>query len=312
MRHGYACINMTLAKKKVVVNRGMIKRTFSEKGIAHASQLALMNVTDLEKILRWNIRHNILFYRMSSDMFPWMSEYTIADLPDYKDIQRVLARCGQKIRDGNMRVSYHPGPFNVLAAKNPLVIAKTNKELSQHAEIMDLMELPQTPFSKINIHIGGAYGDKEAALSRWAEHYAQLPEPTRNRLTIENDDKAGLFSVKDLLWLHEQVGVPIVFDYFHHTFCTGGLSEQEALEAALSTWPQHILPAVHFSSSRKEFEDSAALPTAHADYVYAEVNHYGRFFDVMFEAKAKELAVEQYERKWPNSPYNGSAKRQTG
>lgn len=79
MRYGYACINVTLAEKKIVVNRGMIKRTFLEKGIAHASQLAYQNIQDLEKVIDWNVKRGMLFYRMSSDMFPWMSEYEIPD-----------------------------------------------------------------------------------------------------------------------------------------------------------------------------------------------------------------------------------------
>ncbi len=103
-----------------------------------------------------------------------------------------------------------------------------------------------------------------------------------------------MFNVQDLLWLHEQTKIPVAFDYFHHEFCTGGLSEQEAFLAAIETWPQGITPVVHFSSSRKKYEDSSSTPTAHADYIYDEVNTYGRDVDIMFEAKAKEVAVTEY------------------
>ena len=130
MRYGYACINLTLAAQKIVVNRSMMKRTFSEKGIAYASPLALANFIDLEKVIDWNIENKMLFYRMSSDMIPWMSEFEIADLPDYEAIQKILARCGKKASKSGMRLSYHPGPFNVLASNNPQVILKTIKELS--------------------------------------------------------------------------------------------------------------------------------------------------------------------------------------
>ncbi len=294
MRYGYACINLTLAAQKIAVNRSMVKRTFAEKGIAYASALALANFTDLEKLIDWNIANGIRFYRMSSDMVPWMSEYELPDLPDHAAIQQVLERCGQKAMENDMRLSYHPGPFNVLASNNLQVLEKTAKELRQHAEIMDMMHLPENPFSKINIHIGGAYGDKTTAIQRFAENYTRLPANTMNRLTIENDDKANLFSIKDLMWLHEQVGIPVVFDYFHHRFCTGALSEQEALLAAISTWPVDITPVVHFSSSKKDHEDPSAMPTAHADYLYGQVNAYGRSVDFMFEAKAKELALSRY------------------
>lgn len=272
----------------------MIKRFYTERGMAYASSLALANCLDFEKVIDWNIEHKFFFYRMSSDMFPWMSEYSIADLPDYETIRQVLLRCGAKVALHGLRLTYHPGPFNVLAANSELVLSKTKKELLQHAEIMDLLGLPQSPSAKINIHIGGAYGDKSAALARFAENYEQLPNPIRKRITVENDDKANLFSVKDLLFLHEQTRVPVVFDYFHHTFCTGGWNEEEALLAAVSTWPKDILPVVHFSSSKKKYEDPFVAATAHADYVYERINTYGQQVDVMLEAKAKERAVMKY------------------
>lgn len=294
MRYGYAAINLTLGAQKIVVNRSMIKATFTEKGIAYASQLALANFIDFEKFIDWNIQNNILFYRMSSDMIPWMSEYEITDLPDYEEVKIVLARCGEKAAKGDLRLTFHPGPFNVLATNTPTVLTKTIKELRQHEEIMDLLNLPVSPFAKINIHVGGAFGDKISALARFAESYMQLPANTKQRLTVENDDKANMFNVSDLLWLHEQTCIPVVFDYFHHEFCTGGLSEQEALSAAIGTWPVGITPVVHFSSSKKKYEDPSSPPTAHADYVYDEVNTYEQVVDIMFEAKAKEIAVMEY------------------
>ncbi len=294
MRFGYAAINLTLAAENFQMNRSMVKRTFIEKGISYTSSLALANFTDLEKVIDWSIQNHILFFRMSSDMIPWMSEYEITDLPDYEEIRRVCTRCGEKAAKGGLRLTFHPGPFNVLATNTETVLTKTIKELRQHAEVMDLLNLPETPFAKINIHVGGAFGDKISALARFAESYIRLPGNTRRRLTVENDDKANMFNVQDLLWLHEQTKIPVVFDYFHHEFCTGGWSEQEAFYAAIATWPEGITPVVHMSSSRKKYEDPSSPPTAHADYIYNEVNDYGCNVDIMFEAKAKEAAVLEY------------------
>lgn len=294
MRFGYASINLTLAAQKIQVNRSMVKKTFIEKGVVYASALALANFTDLEKVIDWNIENNLLFYRMSSDMIPWMSEFEIADMPDYEEIKKICVRCGEKASQSGLRLTFHPGPFNVLATNTDLVLTKTIKELRQHAEIMDMLNLPATPFAKINIHVGGAFGDKVSALARFAESYNRLPDNTRKRLTVENDDKANMFSIEDLLWLHGQTKIPVVFDYFHHQFCTGGLSEQEALFAAIKTWPENITPVVHFSSSKKKYEDASSPPAAHADYIYTGVNTYGQNIDIMFEAKAKETAVIKY------------------
>jgi UV DNA damage endonuclease len=294
MRFGYPAINLTLAAEDIRVNRSIVKRVFLEKGISYASTVALANVTDLDKVIDWNIRNNIMFYRMSSEMVPWMSEYEISDLPDYEQIKNILAPCGEKAAKSGVRLTFHPGPFNVLATNTQTILINTIKELRQHGEIMDMLNLPVTPFAKINIHIGGAFGDKVSALARFAENYVRLPENTKKRLTVENDDKANMFNVKDLLWLHEQVDVPVVFDYFHHQFCTGGLSEQDAFNAAIETWPKDITPVVHFSSSRKKYEDVTSPPTSHADYIYEEINTYNKDVDIMLEAKAKEAAVKEY------------------
>jgi UV DNA damage endonuclease len=114
-------------------------------------------------------------------------------------------------------------------------------------------------------------------------------------LTLENDDKASMYSVKDLYYgIYKKVGVPIVFDYHHHQFCTGDMSEQEALEMALSTWGD-IKPVTHYSESRRdEQEDMRIRVQAHSDYVYDKIEMYGNDFDIMIEAKAKELAVKRY------------------
>ena len=105
MRYGYACINLTLAEEKIKVNRSMIKRVFIEKGISYASELALANFIDFEKVIGWNIQNKLLFYRMSSDMIPWMSEFEISDLPDYESIRKILARCGEKVTNSGLRLT---------------------------------------------------------------------------------------------------------------------------------------------------------------------------------------------------------------
>ncbi len=178
-RLGYACINNSLAESDIQVNRMMMKRTFLARGSEFASQLALKNTSDLAKIIQWNIKNNITLYRMSSDMFPWMSEYEIHQLPDFVLIEKILAQIGADVKKHNLRLTFHPGPFNVLASANESVVNKTLKELRQHGEIMDLLGLPRSPFAKINIHIGGAYGDKASALTRFMQNTERLSDCAR-------------------------------------------------------------------------------------------------------------------------------------
>jgi len=295
MNIGYACINMTLGSQKprITTNRGMIRKTFDEKGISYVSELALQNVRDLIEVVKWNEKNGIKFYRMSSDMFPWMSEYEFVDLPDYKKISVLLSGIGNLANKYGQRLSFHPGPFNVLASPSDNVVKKTIVELNKHSQIMDLMGLSRTPYNKINIHVGGVYGDKTSALQRWVDNFKLLDESTKSRLTIENDDKQSAYTVRDLMFIHENTGIPIVFDYHHHTCHNGGMTHQEALEIAISTWPKNIVPAVHVSEPRDE-----KMFRAHHDYVRSRVNNYGHNIDIMMEAKAKELSVLEYNKKY--------------
>lgn len=293
MQIGYACINMTLGEKNITTNRGMIRKTFDSKGLKYVSELSLQNVRDLIEVIKWNEKNGIKLYRMSSDMFPWSSEYNFNDLPDITKIKNLMLGLGNLVKQYGHRLSFHPGPFNVLASPNPDVVKKTISELNKHSEIMDMLDLPVSPFSKINIHVGGAYGNKQEALKRWVDNFHLLGENTKKRLTVENDDKPNMFTVQDLLYIHENTKIPIVFDYHHHNCHNDGMSTEDALKLALATWPKNITPVVHISEPRddKNFR-------AHHDYIQNKVEVYGYDLDMMFEAKAKELSVLEYRKKF--------------
>lgn len=288
MNLGYACINMALADQGITTNKGMIKRTFSEKGIQYASQLALQNVTALLEILKWNVANGIKVFRITSELFPWASEYKLESMPDFTAIRAVLEECG-KIP---IRVSTHPGPFNKMAGSGA-TLANTITDLEIHSQLFDLMGLEPSHWNKINIHVGGAYGDKEETIRRFAKNFSLLSANLQKRLTVENDDKAGLYTVAQLYPLHEAIGIPIVFDYFHHKLYPGLQTEEEAFLMAYDTWG-YVRPVFHYSSSRKENEDPTAKREAHADYIYEPINTYGKDVDIVVEAKMKEQAILRY------------------
>lgn len=291
MELGYACINMSLGKN-ISTNRTMRKKTFIEKGINYAAELGLQNTADLLPILEFNVKNKIQVFRMSSNFYPWVGEYKLKELPTYERIKTLLAGCGYYAERNNIRITSHPGPFNVLVSPNKDVVKRTYTDLEVHGEIFDLMGLSKTPYNKINIHCNGVYGDKKAAMDRFCKNFEGLSESVKSRLTVENDDKPAMYSVKDLMYIHERIGIPIVFDYHHHKFCTGGLSEQEALELALSTWPKDIKPIVHYSESKALHENNSKIkPQAHSDLINKLPNLYGNDVDIMVEAKGKELAI---------------------
>jgi UV DNA damage endonuclease len=284
---GYACINTELSSRKIKVstNRTMRRKTFDEKGLDYVSEIVLANCTDLLTILKWNARHDIHFFRMSSEIFPWASEYALEDLKDFDKIEEALFKAGLFAEEHNIRLTCHPGPFNKLCSPNERV-------LEINGRMMDLLCQPRSTWAKINIHVGGAYNDKPMALANFCKNFARLSDAVKTRLTVENDDKESLYSTKELYdGIFKQIGIPIVHDYHHHTMCTGGLSQQDAVELALSTWGD-VVPVVHYSQSRSvEHNDPKIKPQAHSDSYWTPIDTYGHRMDIMLEAKFKEQAL---------------------
>ena len=294
---GYACICTTLnsgpKKSRITTNRSMVKRTFLAQGLPYASELALQNCKDLLTILEWNEAHGIKFFRLSSDLFPWASEYNIRDLPDFDDIALALDEAGEFAGVNGHRITTHPGPFNVLGSPRPDVVEKTIKELETHSEVFDLMGLEATPYAKINIHVGGTYGgDFAGTADRWCRNFLRLSPNAQNRITVENDDKASMWSTQHLYdYIYSAIRIPIVHDVHHHTFCTGGLTDREAMELAASTW-NGIRPVIHYSQDRSiEQNDPKIRPQAHSDSYWTPVTTYHLPVDVMLECKKKEQAL---------------------
>lgn len=301
-RIGYCCIplgcNQNKPKKEhILVNRGMVKRTFEAKGLPYASELIILNLKDTLKVLDYNIKNNILVYRLSSDSFPWMSEYEFSDLPNFSLIKKLLKEVGDKAKSVGMRLSYHPGPFNVLASENQSVVDKTIIELNKHAELMDIIGLDQSYYYPINIHINTTKPTREEAAERFVERFSLLSESCRKRLTLENDDSPNQYSVKILHDLvYSKTNIPIVFDQHHFNYGPQDQTMEEALKLAHSTWGD-IKPMTHMSSP-KTLEDVSGKQIAHADYIYEEIKTYGLEFDTEIEAKAKDLAVFKYRQQF--------------
>jgi UV DNA damage endonuclease len=298
MNLGYACINTGLSNNKIMTNRTMRRKTFDSKGLDYVSELALQNVKDLKTIVMWNNEMEIKLFRLSSQIFPWMEEYEFSDLKDYKEICDLMMEIGEIATDNGQRLTMHPGPYHCLASPNPNVVKRTIIGLNKHSEQFDMMGFysDPSPYNKINIHVGGAYNDKKSTLERFCKNFELLDENTKKRLVIENDDSPNEFSVKELFdGVYQQIGIPITFDYFHHTFNTGGLTEEEALKMASITWPDGITQCCHYSESRrKEKLDESIRPQAHSDIIYNKINTYGLEPDIVIEAKLKEQAIFNY------------------
>ena len=221
-----------------------------------------------------------------------------------------------------MRLSFHPSQYIVLNALNPKLLAQSIADVQAQATMLDLMGLG--PEAVVVIHVGGVYGDKESALQRWGDVYLrQLPEPARRRLVLENDDVS--FSAADVLQVHERTGVPLIFDHQHfHCHNPERLDLIPTAKRFLDSWPVGVRPKMHFSSPRTELRSLKRKPkdggrkletvlvppiwTGHADYAdpfafsgfMRELLAAGaRRFDVMLEAKAKDLALRRLRADLP-------------
>jgi UV DNA damage endonuclease len=289
---GYCCINLTLGKKKISTNRTMRKATFEQRGLRYVSELVLQNVKDLLTIIQWNAQNNVKVFRISSDIFPWGTEYNLEDLPNFTEIYQYLIMAGAYANRSGQRISAHPDHFVKLGSKKDGVIVNSIKDLELHSKIFDLMGLETNHYNPLNIHVGMNY-DADT-VERWIDSYHRLSDNCKSRLVVENDDKASAFSVKQLFNdIYSRIGIPITFDYFHHEFHPDGLSSEEAAKLAASTWG-NITPLFHYSESKNLNENVYGNPRAHADYVYNKIDDYGLTIDIDLEAKAKELALFKY------------------
>ena len=269
----------------------------------------------LHAIFDYLEKSQIRMYRMSSDIAPYA---THPDLPQFHgqiaESRSELAALGRRANDMDLRLSFHPSQFIVMNAPDESVRQKSMWDLASQAEMLDLMNLG--PEAVLVIHVGGAYGDKNAAIDRWVACYQELAEPAKRRLVLENDDTR--FSAADVLAIHHRTGVRLVFDLQHHQCLNPEqLPWRPTLERFLRTWPQGTRPKVHYSSPRTQMREVVRTDrktgkketylqppvwTGHADFAHpfdfirfvSETE--GLDFDVMLEAKAKDLALHRLRR----------------
>lgn len=326
VKFGYCCINMQLSAQGIRTGRTMIDRKFKQGGLQLASDIALANARDLLTILQWNEAHDIRLFRIGSEIFPRWNHYELADLPAIDEITYHLRVAGDYARAHGHRLTSHPGPFHILGSPDPVVVENSIVGLERHSEMFDLMGYAPSFDNLINIHIGATYGDKTSTIARWIQTWHRLSDSLKARLVLENDDKASMYSVRDLYEnVHSAIAIPITFDYWHHTFNTGDLSEREAFFMARSTWEKHgVTQCTHYSESRRReaqrliegicdkhsiaWDDLPNWPTfskmykefskireqAHADFILQLPKTYGvADLDIEVEAKAKEQAILQ-------------------
>ena len=324
---GYAGFNAELRLQHVLVNRTCREMTLAEKGLQYAEELFLKNLADIYKVMQWNDRHNIRFYRLSSDIAPHITNPTFLTETQKSDVTQLaydltkftkqLQKIGRYIRENNIRLTFHPDLFAVLNSETDLIVLKTFRDLHFHATILDLMELDYN--SVIVLHGGGVYGNKPAAMTRWIANFNRLPLYIKRRVVLENDETS--YNIEDVLKMSSMVDpfpidlsslvpVPVVFDIFHY-YCYNIMLAKSSLVTYTQPSVTDILPKVlktwgtrHMKMHISE-QDPNLSTGAHADFVniipdelFDFVKQTEKDLYLMIESKYKEESVLFLRKKY--------------
>ncbi len=277
-----------------------------------------VSIDYLHQIFDHLAEQKIRMYRMSSDVAPYV---THPDMPQFhrqvRECASELRALGKRARAMDLRLSFHPSQFIVLNSPDPELVRRSVADLVAETEIFDRMELG--PEAVLVVHAGGTYGDVARGCDDWIRTYEKLTPAVRRRLVLENDDLR--YGPADVLKIHRATGVPLIFDH-QHFWCHNPeqLALRPTVEKFLRTWPHEVRPKIHFSSPRTELRElkrrnrqtgkletvlQPPVWTGHADYVQPfEFIAFlraldGLVFDVMLEAKLKDLALVRLRQDLP-------------
>jgi UV DNA damage endonuclease len=287
LRLGLCCIFRDEPIKFGNTTAAAVGRLTRAEALSELGRLCVANAEALLAALRFCAKNGIGCFRINSQILPLKTHpqigYEVNELPDGEDIVRRFRECGQFARQHNLRTCFHPDQFVVLNSPRPEVVEASIRELEYQSEVAEWVEA-----DVVNVHGGGAYGDKKKAIEDFVKNLDGLSPRVRSRLTVENDDK--LFTPADLLPVSRANGIPLVYDVHHHRCNRDGLSEEEVTTQAIATWNRE--PLFHISSPIEGWD--GPQPERHHDFIdlkdFPKCWH-GLDVTVEVEAKAKEGAV---------------------
>jgi UV DNA damage endonuclease len=282
MRIGYPCINRSIG---CTASHTFRLASYNEERM---SKTIAGNLACLEKILTFNVHHGFLFFRITSDLVPFAS-HPVCTFPWREEFAGEFETIGAYIRKHGFRISMHPDQFVLLNATEKKVLERSIADLNYQTQVLDLMGLD--PSAKVQVHVGGIYGDKQAAIERFLKQYDLLDSAIQERLVIENDER--LYSLQDCLTIHEQSGIPVIADTFHHSLLNNGESFPFLLTPMRKTWKgKDGIPMIDYSSQEPGRRYGAhAMHIVEKDFRQFIKETMHEDFDIMLEIKDKEKSA---------------------
>jgi UV DNA damage endonuclease len=303
---GLCCISLNLQERDppLKFQKMTFKRFNSlpkEEALEILGNRILNNMIVTNETIRYCSENN-LCYRLSSDLMPLITfdkaNVDLIDLPNHDDIQDAFDDIENTIKETKVRISAHPSEYNVLASKKSAVVNKTIDELNFFSSFMDRIGCPTDHNSPINFHIQNKDGNYDEIITRFLDGFSRLDKNCQSRVCVENDDKSGCWSVRELIeHFHPKTGIPITYDYLHDKCNPSYENEEVAIHACYETW-KGFTPLFHYSESAP-----GNNPRKHADYAFEPINTYGLEFDLDFEIKQKCYAIRKYTELYPTFVY---------
>ncbi|WP_313757052.1 UV DNA damage repair endonuclease UvsE [Tissierella sp.] len=309
MRIGYACLTV-----------GVLETNFKSCMVKNANEKKLLeiieyNLKSLNNIIDYNIENNIKLFRISSDLIPFGSS-PVNNIPWWEVFFSQISSIGSKIREADMRVSMHPGQYTVLNSPNEDVVLRAIEDLNYHNRILDSLGMDRE--SKIILHIGGVYNNKDKAIKNFVSNFQLLAQGVKERLVIENDHKS--YNIGEVLEIGRTLKIPVVFDNLHNQVLPYDISKDDQywIKECKKTWEKEDGPQkIHYSQQDKGKRTGAHSNTIEIEQFMNFIETIDDKIDIMLEVKDKNLSavkcinstskskrIKTLELEWSKYKYN--------
>lgn len=286
IRLGYVALSKTLnfTSSKTITYTNYLKE---KNGLAKLEEIIIQNLSNLKEILKYNVKNNIHFFRITSKLIPLASkedivfDYILKYKNYYEEIKKIII-------DDNLRLDTHPDQFAVLNSTNQEVVKNTIAILEYHYKILDALGIQN---KIIILHVGSNVLGKENSTKRFINNFNKLPKDIQKSIALENDDK--IFNISDVLNICEILDIPCVLDYHHH-ICNHD-KEDIDFNRIFKTWKKSN-PKIHFSSPKNKTKKDFR---SHNEYINVDdfivflnkIKDLDYDLDIMLEAKGKDEAL---------------------